>query len=193
VNDQPAPVFLASESQINFQCPLSPADAPLEVVVVAENGVAQAPIRSTMQAAAPGVFTLGGTEQGVIEIAKTGEIAMAKIEGVPSRPARSGDFLTIYASGLGEVIDGVPVGMAAPLDRLVAVKNRVSVVVGDAEIDPSFAGLAPGTAGLFQISMQLPESASAGTTILYVKVMLPDGTVFESNRVTLAISNVIVP
>ena len=135
------------------------------------------------------MFTLGTMNQGAIFIANTDKIAMTNTEGIPSRLATRGEYLTIYATGLGDVVDGVPAGTPAPLDRSILLNNNISVVVGGVEIEPAFAGLAPGTAGLFQVNAQLPDSVPAGPAVpMYIKVTLADGTVVESNKVTVAIA-----
>ena len=84
-------------------------------------------------------------------IANTNQIAMPETNGIAGRPARRGEYLTVYASGLGDAMDAVPTGTAAPLDRPVLLSNKVKAVIGGVEIEPAFAGLAPGTAGIFQV------------------------------------------
>ena len=81
---------------------------------------------------------------------------------------------------------------AAPLNRTVPTKIKVKVVLGDVEIDPEFAGLAPGTVGLYQVNAQVPSVMPAGSAIpLYLKMTLPDGTVVLSNTVTVAIGGAV--
>ena len=143
VNGAPAPLLFASDSEINIQCPLLPPGSPLEVTVETENGASASLGQSVMRPVMPSLFTVGNGNQGVVMIGATNDIAMPKTNDFPSRPARKGEFVTIYASGLGEAADGVPIGTPAPLDRLVLLKNKVSVVVGGVEIEPAFAGLAP--------------------------------------------------
>ncbi len=100
----------------------------------------------------------------------------------------AGEFLTIYASGLGEPVEDVLPGEPALSNRLVGLKNKVSVVVGEAEITPDFAGLAPGAAGLYQVNLRLPDQVSIGDSIpLFIKVTLADGTVLQSNTVKIAL------
>ena len=190
VNGDPAPLLFVSDSQINFQCPLLPPDSSLDVAVEAENGVLTSLGQSSMQAVAPSLFTYDEASQGVVLIGTTNEIAMPKTDGIPSRPARTGEFVTIYANGLGEVVDGVPTGTPALLDRLAPLRNKVSVVVGGIAIEPAFAGLAPGTTGLFQVNAQLAQGVPIGPAIpLYIKVTLADGTTFASNTVSMAIDD----
>ena len=165
-----------------------PSDSPLEIAIEDENGQLTPTIQSAMRAAAPGVFIYDESNQGVVLVASSNEIAMARTDGVASRPARRGEYLAIYANGLGEVLAAMPEGTPAPLDRAIASRHRISVVVGDLEVDPSLAGLAPGTTGVFQINAQLPQGVPAGSAVpLYIRVILMDGTVLESNTVTLAV------
>jgi uncharacterized protein (TIGR03437 family) len=190
VNGAPAPLLFISDSRVTFQCPMLAPGSPLEVSLRTESGISTTAIRSVMQAAAPGLFTWGRGGQAVIMNAATNEIAMPKTKGIASRPAVPGEFITIFANGLGEVIDGVAAGTQAPEDRLVLLKNQIKVVLGGTEIDPAFAGLAPGTVGLFQVNAQLPADVSVGQGVpLYLKVILADGTVVSSNVVTLAINS----
>jgi uncharacterized protein (TIGR03437 family) len=190
VNGVSAPLLFVSDSRVIFQCPLLAPGSPLEIALKTENGGAASRVRSRMQAAAPGLFTWGTAGQGVIMNAATNEIAMPKTKGIASRPAVRGEYISIFANGLGEVINGVAAGASAPEDRLVLLKNKIKVVLGGIEIDPSFAGLAPGTVGLFQVNAQLPPEVPVGLGVpLYLKLILADGSVVSSNTVTVAISS----
>jgi uncharacterized protein (TIGR03437 family) len=190
VNGIPTPLFFASDSQVTFQCPLLPPGTPLDITLEGPNGLARSPAVTIMREAAPELFTLGATNQGLILLGTTNQIAMQTNRAVPSRPAQIGESLTIYASGLGESDGGVPAGTPAPLGSPVMLKNRIRVVVGGLEIDPTFAGLAQGTVGLSQVDAQIRPDVLAGSAVpLYVEVILPDGTVVESNEVTVAIDD----
>lgn len=188
VNGEAAQLLFASPSQVNFQCPQLSPGSPLDVTLVAESGVRMPAASSTMAAAAPSVFTMATTTQGVIRIASANQIAMPKTEGTPSRPATPGENLEIYADGLGEVMNAVPAGTLAA-DSQVQRRNQVRIFVGDVQIAPASAEFAPGTPGVFQIDAQLPQNVPTGLAVpLHIQVVLPDGSVAESNQVTLAIA-----
>jgi uncharacterized protein (TIGR03437 family) len=189
VNGAPAPLLLASDSQINFQCPVLPQGTALNIQVDSSSGALTSPLETAMQAVVPAVFELGATGRGLVMIAGTNEIAMAATDGISSRPAKPGEVLAIHASGLGEVVDGIDAGTAAPLNRPIMTKAKIKVVLGDLEIDPVFAGLAPGTVGVYQVHAQVPGGTPAGAAIpLYLKITLGDGTTVRSNQVTVAIA-----
>jgi uncharacterized protein (TIGR03437 family) len=86
------------------------------------------------------------------------------------------------------VVDGVAAGTAAPMNRPVQTKSQIKLVLGGIEVDPEFAGLAAGTVGLYQINAKVPGEAPAGSAVpLYLKMTLADGTILQSNTVTMAI------
>ncbi len=193
VNDTLVPLLFASTSQVNFQCPLV-STGSLQVTLKAANGLTTSPFPGVMREATPALFTLysSGTDQGVVVIAGSNEVAMPRTEGIASRPARRGlqppEFLSIYANGLGPVVEDVPVGTPAPSDRVIRVRDAVRVFLGDVEVVPDFAGLAPGAIGLYQINIPVTGGAPAGPAVpLRVEVTQSDGTVTSSNVVTVAI------
>ena len=187
VNGFAAPLLMVSGSQVNFQCPVLSSGSPLAITLKAEDGSAYS-LSSVMTSASPGLFRMDATGQGLVTIGTTGQIAMPTTKAVQSRPAARGEILSVFATGLGQTKDSVATGTAAPQDRLVRLDNKVKVVVGGVEIDPVFSGLAPGSVGLYQVNARLPPEVPAGVAVhMTVNVILPDGTVLESNTVTVAV------
>ena len=190
INGNYLPVFYVAENQINFQCPqFAPGDA---LSLTIESNTGTSPTHSSkMQFATPGIFTIDGSGkgQGAILIANTPNIAMPHTDGIPSAPARHGEFVSIYATGLGPVNTEVPGGSAAPLQTLDKVKAPVDVIIDGQSADVSFAGLAPGFTGLYQVNARIPVAASAGDAIsVQIAVHLPDGTLVKSNTVSIAVA-----
>jgi len=133
----------------------------------------------------PGLFTTEstGAGQGAILISGTGLLA-APGGGPPgSRPARKGEFLELFANGLGRVTDTPASGEAAVANPLSATTASPEVSIGSAAADVLFAGLAPGFIGLYQVNVRLPASAPSGDA---VGVSLWIGGA-ESNVVTIAV------
>lgn len=76
-------------------------------------------------------------------------------------PASPGEIVHIYATGLGAVDCPVETGVPAPLDRLCRITRPADwqwITAPDITVraDVRFAGLAPGTAGLYQIDVRVP-------------------------------------
>ena len=184
------PVLYAGEEQVNFQCPnLAPGDK-FTLIVESSTGVS-APLNSTMQWARPGIFTLDATGkgQGAILIANSASIAMPHSTSLPSQPAKGGQYISIYATGLGPVNLDIPQGQAAPLDKLATAKLEVEVLIDGKNVPVTFAGLAPGYTGLYQVNALVPATAPVGDAVpVQIVVHLPDGSTVSSNLVTIAIS-----
>jgi uncharacterized protein (TIGR03437 family) len=98
-----------------------------------------------------------------------------------SNPASPGEIVSIYCTGLGAVNPPVEVGMAPPSPSPVAVVAP-EVRIGGQPAQVSFAGLAPGFAGLFQINAEIPPGTSAGAQ----DVVVSSGGM-NSNTVTVAV------
>jgi uncharacterized protein (TIGR03437 family) len=141
-----------------------------------------------MKSAAPGLFMFGSTNRGVILLGPAPDLAKLDNQAAVAKSAQAGETLTIYANGLGDVVGTVPAGTPAPAGAPILLRNQIRVMLDGIEINPAFAGLAPGAVGLSQLDVVLPRGVPKGPAIpLYIQVVLPDGTVVESNEVTVAI------
>ncbi len=155
--------------------------------------VTAAPVKVKMADATPGLYLVKGT-QGAVLIAGTGLIAGPPVssltgEGYPARIALPGEYLEIYANGLGSTSEALAPGKPAPLDRLIRLGGTITAVLGEGQRVPAmFAGLTPGSVGLFQVNIQIPPGAPAGDAVpLVLELAREDGTVLKSNPVTVGI------
>lgn len=84
-------------------------------------------------------------------------------------PAAPGEILHVYVTGLGAVRPPIANGAPAPADvlhhALAAVACSGTAIIGEAiqdlPIPLLFAGLAPGTIGLYQLDVRLPAISPA--------------------------------
>jgi uncharacterized protein (TIGR03437 family) len=183
VNNTPAPLLFVSPTQINFQMPWQAAEGPASLTVTTPSGASAA--RSvTIGAVAPDIFTLNTAGQGAILLAASGEPAApaGSLPGRGSRPARRGEVVSIFCTGLGAVANppqnGDPASAAVPSPVTRLVQVRIGGVLADA----SFAGLAPGFVALYQVNVRIPDGVAPGNT---VPLQLVTGAV--SNTVTMAV------
>ena len=130
VNDQPAPLVYASDTLIHFQCPALAPGTELKIVVKSDTGQSLDAISTVMQEATPGMYTLNEAHQGAVLIAGTDLVASADSSGRPSRPAKKGEYISIYADGLGPFNQVLLPGEPAPLDHLIRGTAPVTVVIG---------------------------------------------------------------
>ncbi len=162
-----APLIFTSDGQINAVLPYDvPSNTRLPVVV--RRGARQsAPELVKLSPVQPAVFTVNqsGGGQGHIYITRpTGEAPLADA----GNPAAEGDFLVIYAGGLGPVSPAVAAGVAAPLDPLSRTANEVTVTIDGVRAEVLFAGLTPGFTGLYQINVKMPRVVAAGRPAIVV-------------------------
>ena len=176
-NNVPAPLFYVSPNQINAQVPfeLPPGGVTVEVRRPSSSVVRQT---ITLAPAAPGIFTTNQRETGPGVIVHAADFSLVT-ESVPARP---GEFVSIFCTGLGELKSRVDAGIAAPYPPPETVLTP-EVRVGNILANVSFSGLAPGFVGLYQVNVQVPMGTPTG---IAVPVVLASGGV-PSNSVTLAI------
>lgn len=85
-------------------------------------------------------------------------------------PARAGDVIHLFATGLGPVTTPVRTGELSPADPPARLLTPIHCGLGSSEIvtqpaDVLFAGLAPALVGLYQISIRLPQTVPAETPV----------------------------
>jgi len=111
---------------------------------------------------------------------------------VCGQPAKIGDQVQVYLTGLGKATPNgdpngqvLPTGKLAPADGSVLYKTvqTPTVTIGGIPADVSFSGIAPGSAGQYQINIAIPDGVQPGNDVPLV-VSMPDGS---SDTVTIAI------
>ena len=175
VQDQPVPLLFVSDGQVNFLMSSTETAGPVKVRVVTE-GISGPEIIVTLVDAAPALFSMAGGY--VIAQDAKGNLLTA------DAPAHGGDIVVIYLTGLGRTTPNPAVGeipnYAAPMLALASLK----VTVNGAPVDPvliKYAGLTPGSAGLYQINLFLLEGTAndpeiqvtAGTLTAQTGLKLP--------------------
>ncbi|HLK22476.1 MAG TPA: hypothetical protein VKT81_26200 [Bryobacteraceae bacterium] len=120
--------------------------------------------------------------------------ASVTTESVCGQPAKVGDQVQIYLTGLGRATPNgnpngtvLPTGSLAPSDGSVLYKTvqTPTVTVGGMPAEVSFSGIAPGNAGQYQINIAIPSGVVAGDSVP-LKVTMPDGS---SDTVTIAVQD----
>jgi len=87
----------------------------------------------------------------------------------PFAAVSAGDWIAMYATGLGAVNGPVADG-EAPGDPPPQVSTAVNVTLGGTPLEVMWAGLAPGFAGLYQINAKLPAEIGSGFVVLALVV-----------------------
>ena len=74
----------------------------------------------------------------------------------PDNPAAAGSVITVYLTGQGAVEPPVATAAPAPSDPLARAAYPVTATIGGQPAAVTFAGLSPGSVGLFQVNLRLP-------------------------------------
>ncbi len=179
-----APLFFASNKQINLQIPFEVAllAGPAAInVVVTRGGQTSTAQPISMAAAAPGIFTTGQTGKGQGAILNADYILVNT-----SAPATAGDTVLVFCTGLGVTTPALATGAVAPAANLTGpliANAAVTATVGGVPATVKFAGLAPGYVGLYQVNVQIPAGVTAGSSVALI--LTANGN--DSNAATLAI------
>ena len=183
----PAPLFAAALNQANIQIPweLQGLSSANLTTLAADGSTATSAV--PLSAFAPAIFSVNqqGTGQGVVTIANSSTLVAlpGSIDGATTRAATKGDFITIYSVGLGPVNHPPATGAGGSSDASSTTLSPVAVLLNGTSVPAAFAGLAPGLVGIYQVNVQIPDSAPVGSG---VAMTLSVGGA-NSNTVTIAI------
>ena len=156
VNGTDVPIRYASSTRLDVQMPfnLTGGTAAMRVTYGSNvSGTVNVPIVTT----SPGLFALqsGGTGQAKA-VNQDGTLNTA------ANAAPKGSVIALYGIGLGVVNPAATAGQAPPTSPLSVATNTVAASIGGVPAPVSFAGLAPGSPGLYQINIQVTDAVRTG-------------------------------
>jgi uncharacterized protein (TIGR03437 family) len=172
VNGTPAPLYFTSSGQVNFQLPYELAAGQVAAVQVVANGKAGNLRPLNVVASVPRLLiwpSIAGN-YGIVANQDYSLVLSTTIPGYTSHPAKAGDTITIYCTGLGQTSPGGVTGAAASSSPLQSVSN-VTVTFGGAfsgsptTVNAYFAGLTPTAVGLYQVNATLPPNVPTGAAV----------------------------
>jgi len=174
-----APLFFVSGTQVNVQIPWEADWAAEATMMSVVNGTGSTPQPFSLVSYAPGIFTASqdGRGQGAIL-----DLNYNVVDS--SHPAKPGDVILIYCTGLGPVYPQPASGDSTPLTGLSSTLVIPVVTVAGRQAEVLFSGLAPGYVGLYQVNAVVPPDAPAGANIP-VTISIGGAT---SNTATIAVN-----
>ncbi len=171
VNGQDTRLIMASNAQINMVAPQNIPDGPASVVITSADGTVRAGTINMVRTAA-GIFSMRATGQGTAA-------AVWTTDGVVFQPVLNPDgserainagtrdrptFLALFTTGLRNA------PAANPNDGN-GVAEAVTVTIKGVNATATFAGPAPGFAGLDQVNLIIPpELAGSGSVEIRITV-----------------------
>jgi uncharacterized protein (TIGR03437 family) len=110
----------------------------------------------------------------VAQFSDGGYVAPAgSLVGLTSRPAKAGDVITIYGVAFGSVSPDVPAGQVTPGENML--RAPVQFFFGGVPASLEYRGLAPGSVGLYQFNIVVPNAASGDAVPLTFQLDGVDG------------------
>lgn len=163
-----APLIFVSPGQVNAQVPLDAPSGPQPLVVTGPGGVGSA---YTIQVApvAPAIFFYP-----VTAVLKNADYSLV----TTANPAKSGDVLLIYCTGLGQTNPPMATGL---ISTVVANTYPVTATMGGKGATVVYSIASPSFPGLYQVAVTVP----AGLTGAVPLVLQQFGA--NSNSVNIAL------
>jgi uncharacterized protein (TIGR03437 family) len=157
-----APLYFLSNGQLNVQIPSElKTNQHYQVAVSVNNAFAVLPGGITVVGTAPGVSAF---PDGRL-IAQHGDFTLVD----DAKPARPGESLVMYLTGMGPTNPSVATGAQSPSAPPAVVVTQPVVTVDGQIATVLFAGLTPGGIGLYQVNFTVPSTARSGDLEVVVK------------------------
>ncbi len=155
------PLLYVSNTQVNVAIPFTIQTNTSQQLVVLRGNAVSVPVSLAVFASEPSILSASGSGsgQGLIFNAITGTRADT------NAPAGTGDYLVIYALGLGAVTPNLAIGNGTPSSPYEYAVAPVTVTIGGIPATVLFAGLTPGYVGLYQVNVMMPGGVTPGSQV----------------------------
>jgi uncharacterized protein (TIGR03437 family) len=180
---QAAYVYYISTGQLNVLAPNVPA-GPVTVTVTAPGGTS-ASFQTTADAYGPAFFVWPGNQVVATRTDYSYAVKAGTFAGAITVAAKPGEVIVLWATGFGPTTPAAPPGVAVPSTTGYPTATLPAVTVDSIPAIVYGAALAPGSAGLYQIAIQVPPSLSDGDwpiQALIGGVLSPAGTILSVHQ-----------
>ena len=163
VDDEAAPMTLASSGQLGAIMPFSVDDGRGRITAIVEtDGTPSNPVALSVAAAQPALFTADSTGSG--QVAALNQDFSTNSAAAPA-PVGSG--ISLFLTGCGSTSPAGRTGVLAPSSPpFPELTQQAEVFFGEVQAPVLYAGAAPGLLeGLCQVNAQVPEGAPLGSEI----------------------------
>lgn len=164
VNGSPVGLFYVSPGQINF--PLSyalPTGGTVDLQVVRQStGQIYGGAEVALAPSSPGLFTSDASGTGQVAAINAQDSTINS----PTHPVARGQYLSLFGTGVGPIPNSPPDGTTS--NQALPAALNPEVLIGTSFVDSSaieYSGLAPGLIGVWQINVQVPDTAPTGNAV----------------------------
>jgi uncharacterized protein (TIGR03437 family) len=156
---KPAYVYYITPGQLNILAPDVPA-GPLTVTVTTAGGSASATTTASLYE--PAFFLWPNDQVVATRQDYSYAVKAGTFTGATTIPAKPGDVIILWATGFGPTLPAAPVGAPVPGSGGYPTASAPTVTINNIPATVYGGALAPGSAGLYQIAIQVPSTLADG-------------------------------
>lgn len=165
---KPAYIYYISPTQLNVLAPnLDPG--PVSVIVTTCSG-STSPTMVVADSYAPALFLWPGNQPVATRADYTYAVKADTFPGLTTIPAKPGDVIVLWATGCGPTSPATPAGVPVPGDQIYATASTPVVTIDNVPAVVYGGALTPGSAGLYQIAIQVPNTLADGDWPIQVSI-----------------------
>jgi uncharacterized protein (TIGR03437 family) len=179
VNGQAVPLLAVTPWQINAQLPQGLPAGTATFQVRESDGSLLPPLGVTIENFAPVNFSYPFVQGRLYYPQAAAYHAGTGIPADMDHPASAGETIEIYGLGLGVTDPVVEAGLASPSSPPARAVQTPRLQIGGRDAVVTFAGLAPGFAGVYQVNAAVPPGLAPGIQSLAWRG--PDGAASYSS------------
>jgi uncharacterized protein (TIGR03437 family) len=157
---KPAYVYYISPGQLNVLAPDLPA-GPVTVTMTTPGGTGAA-FTTTASAYGPAFFLWPNSQVVATRQDYTYAVKPGTFAGAATVAAKPGDVLILWATGFGPTFPAAPSGVSVPASGGYSTASAPTATIANTPAIVYGAALAPGSAGLYQIAIQVPNTLADG-------------------------------
>ncbi len=155
----PGALSYVGSNQVNVQIPWELQGQPTAILKVFSNGLLSFTTNISLSSYAPAFFEYADAASKQLEAVAT-DLSYQVVDS--THPIARGQYLVLYANGLGPVSTAQFSGYPASGNPVVTTMAAPSVSIGGQSAPVLFSGLAPGFAGLYQLNVKVPSNIGTG-------------------------------
>ena len=157
---QAAYVYYISPGQLNVLAP-DVADGPVTVTVTAPGGTS-ASFTTTAGLYGPAFFLWPGSQAVATRQDYSYAVKAGTFAGAATIAAKPGEVIILWGTGFGPTFPAAPVGVSVPGSGGYSTASAPTVTINNTPAIVYGAALASGSAGLYQIAIQVPNGLADG-------------------------------
>lgn len=182
VAGKPGFVANVTPNQITGQIPFEAASGATTLTVTVGNATSAA-LPITLDIAAPAFFTANGTGSGTGLVQNTAFAILTS-----TAPAKPGDTVTLYVTGLGPTTPPTATGLAGAANSTTTLPT---LTVGGQSATVIASVVSPKSAGLYQVNFTVPAGVQGSTPMVLSVGNIATKPANPVNLLTFGISSVV--